>query len=801
MKVINQDENILSVGWAFHQIQPGKLSMSLTIKGSYKLNPNMVATAFPDEACTVSGDVHLEENSSNSIKYSSDLVPYKPRADLLLHATAHSPNGVPSAEIKVGFGVGDRLKQLAIVGDRQWLRGATGWYNSDPLPFSEMQLCYERALGGVDDGNNPVGKGRSSADLPNIEFLDHRVTSPDSPLPPAGFGPLHCEWDQRKSLAGTYELDYAEAMWPLFPKDFDSAYFNSAPRDQQVEGYLHGDEALVFYNLHPEHAEYHSALPGLRARCFVEMEPEAGAQEGLRELKLNLDTLWVDMHSERLMLIWRGPAMLVESPKLKMFRSIFVLTEPLDEPEFGIDHYHEKMKALVAAEDAEFDIDERVSDIDSELDAMTSQMDAEIAESELEMQHLEAETEAVEKKHLSLVREQLGADEDLLDKALALDPAIGLPENKAAGQLTELRAEDPKLAAEFEALQFESRNADAEMAAMDAEVEELEAEFIERSPLTRAAVIVAARDKKELKEINLSNLDLSKLDLQGLRAIDCRFHNTDFTDSNLSKTVLVESSFKGSIFTGANLTHATLDEARFSGAECTKTIFRESSLNGSDFSGVNLSGNDFSNAVGDYANFAGAQLTAAKFVGARLPRGDFEDCNLEGADFSGSDLGDADFSGVHAKYVNFSDANLDGLRTGGCSDFSAANFQRVSATGSNWEECVLAKSDFLQANFDWAQFGDADMRQCNFDRVSAISASFEGADLRGGWFGNANLMRCSFERTRLGESKVVGSNLYESGFLNATIDKKTDFTGSFLGGTLLELRKLTIEESKGGLGD
>ena len=81
-------------------------------------------------------------------------------------------------------------------------------------------------------------------------------------------GPVAASWQPRAGLVGTYNVPWQRQHWPWFPEDFDYGYFNAAPRDQQVEGFLKGGENLVFENLHPKHPAYSSRLPGRRAGVF-----------------------------------------------------------------------------------------------------------------------------------------------------------------------------------------------------------------------------------------------------------------------------------------------------------------------------------------------------------------------------------------------------------------------------------------------------------------------------------------------------------------------------------------------------
>ncbi len=132
-----------------------------------------------------------------------------------------------------------------------------------------------------------------------------QIPSPGTKLEPAGFGALGQMWIQRFSKLGSYKGNYVKERWPWFPKDFDWSYFNAAPSDLQVNGYLKGDEKLYFENLHPVHSQYNSQLPGLRVRCFIS-ELNDKKEKLFKEVKMNLDTLWVDMESEKLVLVWRG---------------------------------------------------------------------------------------------------------------------------------------------------------------------------------------------------------------------------------------------------------------------------------------------------------------------------------------------------------------------------------------------------------------------------------------------------------------------------------------------------------------
>ncbi len=204
--------------------------------------------------------------SRGSPLHDSDLVPPKPRVDVLVEALAHAPRVQPSERVLVGLHVGALSKLLSVTGDRVWIDDAP----SQPVPFSTMPLCWERAHGGSLDERNPLGigfRGARSADpevvseLPNIEDPDAPMLQRDSACAPVGFGVVGRAWSPRRALAGTFDFAWKRDRWPLAPYDFDPAFHQSAPADQQLDA-LEGGELVRLVNLTPE-SEWSFRLPRL----------------------------------------------------------------------------------------------------------------------------------------------------------------------------------------------------------------------------------------------------------------------------------------------------------------------------------------------------------------------------------------------------------------------------------------------------------------------------------------------------------------------------------------------------------
>lgn len=793
MRPIIVNENSISLGWTGVKLLPQKASASFFVKGTFKLRSDQPVLPIEEEPDLVAGDIFYNEDDNRSLYYPSDFVPFKPRADVLVVGKCHAPKGTKVPARTVSFKVGSKTKTINVFGNRFWKKGLLGSPATDPEPFTEIDLCYENSFGGHGYKKNPVGKGIRKIEtedgkevypLPNIVSPDDQVVSSRSRPESAGFGALNQTWEQRTALVGTYGKDYVKKRWPCFPEDFDWGFFNSASKDQQVDGYLRGDETLTFKNLHAEHPVYRSALPGLKALCFVEEISHDNQPGNLRKVPLNLDTLWVDMEMEKLVLVWRGLTE-VQSPKLKEFKAVFVLTEPLSEPDHDLKHYRTLMQEAIAKEEEEFAIEERPSaDVDAIMKKEMAELDAEVAQAEKEFADLEASSAAEEVKHLQLVREKMGDDAPLLDKVLNQPPANKVPLSVIMPQVEALRAEQPDLAAQWEESIKEAEGAEQEMAAMDAEEAEFDAAMEQEPALTRAAVIAKVRSGEGLENADLSELDLSKLDLSGVNFAGARMKKTDLSDSNLSGAYFQGADLSQSNLSEANMYRAVLDDVRLSAADCTGTMFRAVSVEGTDFSGLVLKDANFSNAYGEYADFSGADLIGAVFAGAKLPRSDFDGCQLADADFSQAEIKDADFANVKALGINLERADITGLRSGEASDFREANIRFTKAAGSMWESCVLDGADFSHALLTGAQFVDASMVAANLDRVVADGANFEDANLQKGLLTNANFLRASFERTNLNNAILLGSNMYEAGFLDVVIDG-ADFRTANLKGTLL----------------
>ncbi|MFO1078566.1 MAG: DUF2169 domain-containing protein [Planctomycetota bacterium] len=729
----------LSIAWLPSRL-PGLGTVMVSFcKATLELRPGTCALMAPPMPPT--GDL-----AADGLVYPSDFAPFKPRADVIVRAAAHAPKGEPVRYLQVAMRIGGLKKELVVAGDRRWQRGLLGQSPGEPEPFTQMPITWARAFGGGKDAANPIGRGREGDPMPNIELPGRLIRSPGDRIAPAGFGPIPAEWEPRRSKVGTYRGDYVKQHWPWLPPDFDYAYFNAAPVDQQLDGWLRGDEELAFTNLHAQHAELTTRLPGLRSRLFVTM-----ADGEFREVVQRLDTLFCDLEQDRVILVWRGHTP-VRNPMLREVHHVLAALEPLGDAK-SPEHYaamrDPKPAAVPAPAPAAAD-----DGHEAELAAKEAAMEAEFARAE---QQLEA---AAQQQQELLAAQQIDPA-----KLHAAAPVIGLAALGDPGIL-------PPIAPEF--LAEQPAAAEPPLTAEEAaEVAELEAEFErEKVPApaapswTRERVLAAIAGGEALVGEDLSGLDLSGCALRG---------------APLARTVLV-----GCDFTGADLREAVLDGADLTGAILAGAQFTGASLAGAVLEGLKLAGLDLSACRGEGVHFAGADLSGCKLVGAVFAKGDFTGCKLAGADCRRAVLAHARLHAALASQAVFADADLTGMRADDGAVFADADFRRARADGVVLEEANLHGADLRYATMRRALLTGADLGQCDLSRADLERTSLADANLVGARLLQTNLRYGSLERCDCKGADLRGANLYGAGLWEARLEL-ADLREANVASTLLAL--------------
>ncbi len=312
----------------------GRESLVVVVKGTFRIpldgsEPQLAEEQKP----LVMADTFTGEPGLSSPVYEADFSPIKLRCDVLLVGSAHTPKGEPLTKVPVGLKVGSMVKTFNVLGERGW-EFSMGLINPGrPRPFLVMPISYDRAYGGVDDFHydpnehsaympNPVGRGYRKnlieildTPVPNTEEIDRPVTSPRGGYRPMSFGVIGRNWLPRYPWAGTYDQNWIDNIFPFLPPDFDNAYFQAAPPDQQMP-YLKGGEEIVLANLAPkERIRFKLPILDMPIVFFYK-------KGGRHETKGVIDTLVLEPDAGVFTLCWRASLPL----KRNMFEIAQVLT-------------------------------------------------------------------------------------------------------------------------------------------------------------------------------------------------------------------------------------------------------------------------------------------------------------------------------------------------------------------------------------------------------------------------------------------------------------------------------------------
>ncbi|WP_295441420.1 DUF2169 domain-containing protein [uncultured Thiodictyon sp.] len=284
----------------------------------------------------------------------------KPRGEVLVFGSGFAPRGTTRTASRVSIEVGPIKKSLDVFGDRFWEAGRI----TDPLPFKEMPLTWDRAFGGPDFAPNPLGKGVKPVPgpgghefhpLPNLELPGRTIGSPTDRPEPAGLGPLDLMWPQRFKKNGTYDKRWKRERWPWFPDDMNWEFFNLAAEDQYAQGFFQGGERCVVTGMHPDLPVIETTLPRIRMRVFVTLNGEYRPHcfptgplpsnqlrptDEFREVSTRLETVWFFPTIQRGLVLFRGVTDIKDDEMADVLR-ILVRPEPLDSTPQTIEFYRE----------------------------------------------------------------------------------------------------------------------------------------------------------------------------------------------------------------------------------------------------------------------------------------------------------------------------------------------------------------------------------------------------------------------------------------------------------------------------
>ncbi|MDC0744595.1 DUF2169 family type VI secretion system accessory protein [Polyangium mundeleinium] len=283
----------------------GVLHATVITKATFAFAPDAPMPRVPPQPL-LRDEVHHGENPARSVRFTSDLVPYLARADVLFTGHGHAT----AARLQVHAGERVLLDKTLLLKDSRGVQ--------------RIPIVYERAYGGSDVSDNPLGTGA------RFDEGEPTILTPGDPRRPAGFGPIARAWPARKRLLGATPRSALEGRIAEIPPGFDGAYFQAAPLDQQIE-LLRGDEHIVLEGLHPTLPRLVTRLPGLRGLARLHGLAAFGIPDG-QPMDLCLDTLRIDGDEQQCTVVCRRWIKLPHERALEALRvvaGVEVAGEPL----------------------------------------------------------------------------------------------------------------------------------------------------------------------------------------------------------------------------------------------------------------------------------------------------------------------------------------------------------------------------------------------------------------------------------------------------------------------------------------
>ena len=328
------------------QSPEGAYILSVLLKRTFEIQPGRVCQPAPSDRPLIPADVFWDAPMNSAVRFETDFIPFKPGTDVVLNGSVHAPGGVPTSSCSATLSVAGRSRSIAVIGDRNavFTAGAAPRF-TDPVPFSTMQLRYERAYGGTDVYSdpaaalayprNPLGRGfvvkniaraLDGLALPNFEDPAALLTPDQLCLEdyqqwatrpqPAGFGWVPKTWLPRAQLVGVMPRDRAveqelrKTYAQLLPaeqrqayldngfRDMDFAFFNGASPGFVFPSLANG-ETVVIENLAAE-GQLVFRLPQQTPRLGLDI----GSGQELPEVALH--TVMIDLDAWLVDLVWRA---------------------------------------------------------------------------------------------------------------------------------------------------------------------------------------------------------------------------------------------------------------------------------------------------------------------------------------------------------------------------------------------------------------------------------------------------------------------------------------------------------------
>ncbi len=723
----------------------------------------------------------------------------KPAGEFLVFGAAHAPANTKAAEVAVTAQVGPLQKTLLVRGDRHF--NALG-LASAPQPFSAMPITPATAFGGANFAENRLGKGAmkiKAADgsrlqpLPNVESAEKFILAPGDVAPPAGFWAYGPDTPERTRHLGSFDGPWLKTTWPHLPDTTSPAYFQTAPRDQRLDGFFRGDEPVRLGRMHPVRPLMTAYLPGLRARCFINRSVDGGAE--FSELEARPETVWLFPGLECGIVLYRAVTDTLDDEGEDILH-VMAEWESMSETPLHFTHYHEEFlrqipKAVdgaggaapefapapppaaaaavplavatplagaiaapaagalaggdALAQSAEL---QEIHRLAAELNKNTQEVMQQHGITQADLapflkEEPEPPPRSLEEIHklaadLQANSREVMAQHKLTDKDL--EPFWPKPEIGSADPVGDLAKAMTELNANTQATMTRLGITPADVAAQMAKNPDLAG--IGGAPVPDVAALMAGL-AAVMPAVSLPKPEAPDVALPTPPAV-APATPSKFTREDVIARHAAKKTFASHDLSGLDLSGLDLTGADFSGALLEKTSFKDSRLASSVFKDALLSGGDFSGADLSGAMLAGVSAGSTVFAKTRMDGVNASKGDFTGADFSAAQLGNSNISGAI-----FDGSKMAGINAGNC------NAQQAS-----FADCDLGAADFADARLTAAVFTSAKLGKANFANTACDNAEFYGADATQANFTNANLKASRADATsQFAEAKLGGSHL------------------------------------------
>lgn len=284
----------------------------------------------------------------------TDLIPFKLTTDIIVKGKAYSPAGKKAFFLECSVSVGALSKNVMVFGPRRIEKKTLrGLVIGDPEPFSEMELGYCHAYGGVartKNGTiysyfpNPIGKGfqlkagclsPESIQVPHLEDPSSPLTSDNIAMSrienwikapkPASFGWTRKNFYPRYTYAGVLpeQLPFASRRDGVTKDENKNVNFPSldfrifqGASDGLWGKQLRGDELVKLVYFDKDNPVFEFCLPGEVPVIQID------TGNGMEEFPAALQTVIIDMNSKLLSTVWRGCKEYEGIGQLSTFRRI-----------------------------------------------------------------------------------------------------------------------------------------------------------------------------------------------------------------------------------------------------------------------------------------------------------------------------------------------------------------------------------------------------------------------------------------------------------------------------------------------